>query len=228
MTTNTSNKSGNSRIIASNQADIHPRLEQTVRKHLTTEFRRPIPAYSQQVFDAVFKRIDDFSGPLMFDSYCGVGESTVHLAHSHPQALVIGLDKSAHRLNKHDEHYRQTGIDNYLLLRADVDDFWRLAQQANWHLHAHYLLYPNPWPKAAHFQRRCHGSPLFPTLLTLGGRLELRSNWQRYLQEFAIALQLAGHQADTSRWTPTQPVTPFERKYLESGQSLWRLSSRLD
>lgn len=217
-----------SRIITSNQENLHPRLHDTVRKHLTTTFRRPIPEYSQRVFDSVFTHIDSFTGPLFFDSYCGVGESTVYLAEANPEALIIGLDKSAHRLNKHDDHYRQTGIDNYLLVRADVDDFWRLAQQASWQLHSHYLLYPNPWPKAAHFQRRCHGSPLFPTLLALGGTVELRSNWKCYLEEFAVALQLAGQQADVSSWEATQPITPFERKYRDSGQILWRLTSHLD
>lgn len=217
-----------SRNINSNQIGIHPRLESIVQKHLTTQFRRPIPAYSQKVFESVFARIDDYTGPLIFDSFCGVGQSTTCLARKHRDALVIGLDKSAHRLDKHDQHYRQQGIDNYLLIRADVDDFWRQAVTAGWQLQAHYLLYPNPWPKSSHLQRRCHGSPLFPTLLQLGGQLQLRSNWLCYLQEFACALQLADKASDITSLAAEQPITPFERKYRDSGQKLWQLRSPLD
>ena len=41
-----------------------------------------------------------------------------------------------------------------------------LAQLA--HREQHYLLYPNPWPKAKHLQRRVHGHGSFPLLLQLG------------------------------------------------------------
>ena len=85
-----------------------------MRKHLSHEFRRPVPDYSQRSFAWVFDRISDFRGPLVFDPFCGVGGSTVKLAKAMPDALVVGIDKSAHRLNKHDGHYRLSGIDNYL------------------------------------------------------------------------------------------------------------------
>ena len=50
------------------------------------------------------------------------------------------------------------------------------------------FLYPNPWPKKKHLGRRWHGAPVFPALVKLGGELEMRSNWQTYLDEFALAL----------------------------------------
>lgn len=217
-----------SRTISSNQAGIHERLESTVRKHLETPFLRPIPDYSQRVFDQHFAQIDNFNGPLVFDSYCGVGESTVNLAAQMPDALVIGLDKSAHRLARHPHQYARPGIDNYLLIRADVDDFWRQAQQAGWRLAHHFLLYPNPWPKSAQLKRRCHASPLFPVILELGGQLELRSNWQLYIEEFAEALEIAGIGCESGVFHPQTAITPFERKYRDSGQVLWRLRCQLD
>ena len=198
-----------------------------MRKHLQTEFRRPIPDYSKRAFDAVYSRIDAHRGALVFDSYCGVGESTVELAARMPETLVVGIDKSGHRLDKHDAHYRRGDVDNYLLVRADVDDYWRQALAAGWRLQHHYLLYPNPWPKAAQLQRRCHGSPLFPVLLQLGGRLELRSNWELYLREFERALAIADHRGQLEPWPATTAITPFERKYRDSDQTLWRLTCNL-
>ena len=114
------------------------------------------------------------------------------------------------------------------VLRADVDDFWRLAVEDSWHLTRHCLFYPNPWPKSCHFKRRVQGSPLFPSLLALGGEVEVRSNWPIYIQEFAAALAIAGHSASVEKFSPEQTLTPFERKYSESGQPLWRCVSQLN
>ncbi len=120
--------------------------------------------------------------------------------------------------------------DNALLVRADLVDFWRLALEAGWAPERHYLLYPNPYPKSAHLKMRWHGHPVFPTLLALGGRLELRSNWQLYVEEFAQAVNIVTGQAASV--TALQPngdyLTPFEAKYDQSGQTLWRLCIELE
>ena len=119
--------------------------------------------------------------------------------------------------------------DNTLLVRADLVDFWRLALNAGWRPRRHYLLYPNPYPKTAHLKLRWHGHPVFPALLALGGRLELRSNWRLYLQEFALAAaQASDVVAEVQPFTPEgEYLTPFERKYHQSGQDLWRLVMNL-
>jgi tRNA G46 methylase TrmB len=218
----------NSRIISSNQTGIHQQLESVVRRHLHTRFRRPYTDHSLRVFEQINKIVSAHTGALILDSFCGVGESTRQLAHDNPEALVIGIDKSSHRLDKHAAHYRQPDIENYQLVRADADDFWRLAVDAGWRLDQHFLFYPNPWPKARQLKRRCHGSPLFPTLLKLGGRLELRSNWPLYVEEFAHALSFAGYSAEASPCQTTTAITPFERKYLNSGHALWRCVCKLD
>ena len=217
-----------SRIIVSNQAGPHDKLEVMVRRHLASAFRRPIADHSLRIFEQLAPQIRSHTGPLIMDSFCGVGESTVQLARQFPDALVIGLDKSAHRLDKHNEHYRLTGVDNYLLARADVDDFWRLAAADHWQLSQHFLLYPNPWPKSSHLKRRVQGSPVFPALLQLGGYVELRSNWPVYVEEFAQALTIAGHPAKSERYLATTAITPFERKYQSSKQQLWRCSCHLN
>lgn len=215
------------KAVTSNQTGPHEKLKKLVTRHLLHEFKRPYPDFSLAAFDEAETwiqqhRIKQHQRPIIFDSYCGVGESTVELASRHPEASVIGLDKSLHRLSKHDDHYRHSGIDNYYLLRADVDDFWRLAHNHGWQLERHYLLYPNPWPKSSHVKRRCHGSPLFSTLLGLGGRIELRSNWPIYVEEFAQALTIAGHPSQAQQFCPEHATTPFERKYQLAQQPLWR------
>jgi len=217
----------NSQAIVSNQQGIHEHLDAIVRRHLSTQFRRPFAEHSLRTFEQAVERVAGHPGALILDSFCGVGESTRFIANQFPDALVIGIDKSRHRLDKHDLHYPSEVSKNYVLLQADVEDFWRLAVTAGWSLSRHYLLYPNPWPKSAHLKRRVHGSPLFPSLLALGGDLEVRSNWANYIQEFSVALSIAGYTPSIEALEEAEPITPFERKYRESNHPLWCCKAKL-
>jgi tRNA (guanine-N7-)-methyltransferase len=170
--------------------------------------------------------------PLILDAGCGVGESSVALARAFPTHYVIGVDQSAVRLQRGrqcPQAQREQGGErrawpaNLDLVRADLVDYWRLLADAGLRLDRHYLLYPNPWPKIGHLRRRWHGHPVFPTLLALGGVLECRSNWLIYIAEHCLAVeQLTGRAAVCQSFVPEQPMTPFERKYLESGHGLFR------
>jgi tRNA G46 methylase TrmB len=144
--------------------------------------------------------------------------STAVLAAQHPEALVVGIDQSASRLAKH----QVLGHHNYLLLQAEAESFWRCLVEAEIPLAAHWMLYPNPWPKASQLRRRVHGHGAFPLLAKLGGQLEMRSNWQVYATEFAQAADLIGLSGTLETFTPDPPHTLFERKYHERGQTLWR------
>lgn len=210
--------------VTSNQQGLHRRLHQEVRRHLTSPYQKPYAQHSLDAFERLKAWLAGDHRPLVLDSCCGVGESTAALAALHSGARVLGVDKSAHRLDKHG-HY--TGdSDNYLVLRADLQDLWRLMADAGIRLSHHYLLYPNPWPKAAHLTRRWYAGPCLPALLALGGQLEVRSNWELYLEEFAEALALAGIASSQGAVT-ADPITPFERKYLQAGQSCRWLRANL-
>lgn len=216
---------GNSRAIESNQQGLHDNLDATVLRHLQHRFRAPYADHSLRLFEQLKQWKEQDGRPLVLDSCCGVGESSANLAKLHPEAIVLGLDKSAARVDKH-QHYH-SGVDNYRVERGNLNDLWRLMVEDGWQPSHHYLLYPNPWPKSSHLQRRWHGGPLFPSLLALGGKLELRSNWPVYLQEFQQALALAGYQGSFTALPEGLPLTPFERKYGQSGQPLYRLVSDL-
>ncbi|ROS01942.1 tRNA G46 methylase TrmB [Sinobacterium caligoides] len=215
----------NSKIVTSNRDKLHENLDKVVRKHLAHPFRKPYAQHSQDAFDAIRQQVEQHSGPIVLDSCCGIGESSHKLAEQHADALVIGIDQSAHRLDKHDTHFLPR--DNCLLVRADVVDFWRLALEAGWRPSHHYLLYPNPWPKAHHLQRRWYAHSVFPSLLALGGQLECRSNWPLYLQEFQHSLAVVETRSSIQSLVATSPLTPFERKYSQSGQTIWQLTASL-
>ena len=212
----------NSRPVSSNQAGIYDKLTQVVQKHLVMDYKKPIQTHNQMAFENIVNQIDacDYRG-LILDSCCGTGQSSVHWAATYPEHLIIGIDQSYTRLNKHRE---QPLPDNLLLLRANCEDIWRLCQQHNLYFDKHFIFYPNPWPKANHFKRRWHGHPVFPVLKSLSGELWLRSNWVVYLQEFALAWELlSGHRFAVNELVGVEPVTLFERKYLASQHGLFEL-----
>ena len=214
----------NSRPVSSNQRHLHPKLAEVVRRHVRTTHRGEIAAHNIQAYERLSAELNARPRPLVLDSFCGTGHSTAALAEQHPDHLIVGIDKSARRLAKHPHSLR----DNYLLLQADCEDIWSLLVRDGLRLDYHYILYPNPWPKAAHLQRRIHGHPSFALLLTLGGMLELRSNWQIYVEEFGCAMHLAGHRGRVFRLADTgSDLSLFEQKYRNSGHQLWSYTASM-
>ncbi|WP_032094973.1 MULTISPECIES: tRNA (guanine(46)-N(7))-methyltransferase TrmB [unclassified Alteromonas] len=215
---------GNSRSITTNQVGVHDKLDELVLKYQSSVNKRPVGEHTQAAFDEVSLWLGGFTGPVILDSCCGVGESTATIAKAHPEARVIGVDKSAQRVEKH-SHY-QIEQDNYCVIRADVNDFWRLVRQSNWQVVKHYLLYPNPYPKKTQVQKRWHGSAAMVDLMAITTNIEVRSNWLIYLMEFAQAAKHYGSICDLSEVKGANAMTPFERKYSGSGQTCWKLNCR--
>ena len=214
------NQSG---VVTSSQSGIHPRLEETVCKHLASPWAQPlhkptVDAYRQLLLAGVF----DSGQPVILDSGCGTGKSSQVLAKLFPGHMVLGVDRSYARLSRsgldacfyHDE--------NCVLVRAELTTFWRLMLADGFRPEQHFLLYPNPYPKPGHLSRRWHGHPVFPHLLQLGGDIELRCNWKTYALEFAEAVGLAcSTQIDVMSYEAESGISLFEQKYLQRGQKLY-------
>ena len=214
--------SGNSRFISSAQDGPHRDLEALVRRHLAYPFRKPLLDYNRAACTVALaaRAAWDPQAPLILDAGCGVGWSTQRLAESFPDHFVMGVDQSVDRIAR-GKPLPLPG--NALLVRADLVDFWRLLAESGVRLARHYNLYPNPWPKIGHLARRWHGHAVFPVWRELGGQLECRSNWRIYIEEMAQALTvLAGRPVAAEHYATTDPLTPFEKKYLVSGHELWR------
>ena len=138
---------GNSKAVTTNQQGVHEKLKGLVNRYLHSENHKPIQQHTQDVFTQVVKwinqqQITTGEPPIILDSCCGVGESTWRLAQAHPHALVIGVDKSLDRVQKHGQQltyqeYASYGqhrapmsaeknlhvINNYCVVRANVIDF---------------------------------------------------------------------------------------------------------
>lgn len=227
----------NSRPVTSNQTTTHEQLAAVVERHRTTAFQKPLGQASLSGFREAIAAWDAaVRPPLILDSGCGVGLSTLHLAHAFPDHFVMGIDQSADRIGRQ-SRWPSARPQNLILIRADLVDFWRLLLEAGHFPARHYLFYPNPWPKKMQLRRRWHAHPVFPALVALGGLLECRSNWKIYIDEFAASLQqvcglpvstepLVIDATEPASGLPA-PVSPFEEKYHASGHLLWRCRAQL-
>jgi len=221
----------NSKEVSTNQHGPALNLKEIVQKHFEREYLRPVANHSRAAFEAVKELLIKKSGRLIFDSGCGTGESTAWLADQHPKSFVVGIDKSEFRLEKHPATAPDSPSKpkNYRLVRADLVDFWRLALAAEVRLQKHYLLYPNPWPKEKHLMRRWYAHPVFPTVLSLGGALEVRTNWKLYIDEMCeVLLEIGGISFHSGALNPQAVISPFERKFLASGHELLYCKVDLD
>ena len=197
-----------------------------MRRHLAHSWKQTLHEPTVAVFEGLQRELANESRPLILDSGCGTGASTRRIARRHPSCLVIGVDKSRDRLARGGAHRFPWRDDNMVLLRAELTSFWRLALDAGWRLQRHFLLYPNPWPKPGQLQRRWHAHPVFPSLLKLGGALEMRTNWRIYAEEFACALAIGlGQTVKAGELVVSEPLSPFESKYLASGHALYSVSA---
>ena len=110
----------NSRSVTSNQTGIHNDLERVVRRHLQSPWQAPIADHDAQAFAQLqqWRQAQGAERPLMLDSGCGTGSSSLLLASQHPEALVVGVDQSAARLERAGRRF-QALPDNLLLLRGE-------------------------------------------------------------------------------------------------------------
>lgn len=203
------------------QTCIHNDLENVVVKHLNSIYRKPIsPAHLSEINSAL-----DFivakHAPIILDSGCGTGQSTLALANLHPESIVVGIDRSHVRLDKARRH---NAHQNIVFVAANLEDFWRLFHDRGLVTEQHYLLYPNPWPRARDLRHRFHGHPIFSTLLAISKQIELRTNWQIYAEEFAKAASFVGQYDAAIEMLPipAAPTSAFEQKYADTHTPVWR------
>lgn len=227
MLLNNISVAGNSKPVSSSQTEIHPRLSQLLVRHNMSVWQEPCKQYNRDALAAAQHFVAQQQKPVIADIGCGTGESTRLLAELFPDCCVVGIDKSAHRLQK---SLQQPLPNNCLILRADYFEFVYYSHQYQIKFDAILLLYPNPWPKPQYIQRRWHGHPVFPSFLSLAPYIELRTNWQMYANEFAFAaeqLTTTAHMQN-ALFTPLTPLTPFEAKYRYSGHDLHRVIIQKD
>ncbi len=229
---------GQARLISTNQFEIHEDLPKIIARHQSHVFAKPIAEHTKNAFNFMLSYLSECDSDVILDACCGVGESTIKIAEQNPTSKVIGIDKSIARLNKHNSYKKADEPSNYILIQADLIDFWRLLAsylsrepKVKWRITKQYILYPNPYPKKAQIGKRWYASAIFKDILSVCEHIEWRSNWELYLQECLEAAKLYALSGEISVIENTKnpedivsaSYTPFERKYQSSGQTCFKL-----
>uniref|UniRef100_A0A7S1BKL0 tRNA (guanine(46)-N(7))-methyltransferase n=2 Tax=Corethron hystrix TaxID=216773 RepID=A0A7S1BKL0_9STRA len=241
--------------------------------HLPTYLNsRPVAAHTAEAYTRLVDRLNSISphwkeGGVVLDSGCGTGRSSHILGKMYPDKIVVGVDRSENRLQRSKQYRDGQNVDNefgeeawiggsdhfnfpprppssnVFLVRADLADLYRLASADDVRLHAHYMLYPNPYPKPRRYKHRWHCHPSFPLLLSLGGtKIVVRSNWKGYLQQFSTCVEFAAEEwkGEGNRASPYlhsakggprriltddkfEAMTNFEKKFVDSGEPIYEL-----
>lgn len=206
----------------SSQESVHKDLVNIVERHCLSDFQRPVAHHQHEALSLIKNFLSLKDGPIIIDSCCGTGLSSIKLAELNPDYYVIGIDKSKDRLKR-----AQSLPSNCLLVHGNVIDLWRLLAQDPWPIERHYLLYPNPYPKISQLKRRFYAHPIWPTLVKLAPYFELRCNWSLYAQEAMLALRLLGQTPHLCTESPKTYLSLFEKKYLESQCTIYTITNQL-
>ena len=163
---------------------------------------------------------------------CGVGFHPLKYSAANPERFLVAIEHSSERFAKFERRIAHHPVrQNLLAVHEDAEAFF-----------VHYfkpqtldrilILYPNPYPKKVHLNRRWYGMPFAKYMvdcLKLDGQLTLATNEEFYAQE-AIkfftnywGLGLVENSQLKASENSFAPRTHFEKKYLENGQTCFNL-----
>ena len=218
------------RPVTSNQTEINDKLIANFDKHRKSKFLKKASKHNIIAFEQAKTFIEKFpEKPIILDNGCGTGLSSLKLARTYSDSIIIAIDKSLARLRKFPHYLGLEGgatPENLLFIRADAEEIWRLFKQEGIRTDKAFFFYPNPWPKKNDFKKRWYSHPAFAETIDIFGELYVRSNWKLFCEEFAqVANHFYSDQYSVEELEIERKVyfTAFEKKYYESGQTLWEM-----
>jgi tRNA (guanine-N7-)-methyltransferase len=170
------------------------------------------------------------AGRLELEIGCGHGGFALGFARALPDRALVGIEQRRKFAAELAAQGARRGLSNLLVLNGDArllaPRLFAAGSLAAIHVH-----FPDPWWKRRHHRRRLvddRMSALLLGLLAPGGVLDFRTDVERYAREAVVRLEEAGFQnaAGPGRFAEAAPdeiPSTRERRYLASGEPVWRL-----
>jgi tRNA (guanine-N7-)-methyltransferase len=170
------------------------------------------------------------AGRLELEIGCGHGGFALGFARALPERALVGIEQRRKFAAELAAKGARRGLSNLLVLNGDArllaPRLFAAGSLAAIHVH-----FPDPWWKRRHHRRRLvddRMSALLLGLLAPGGVLDFRTDVERYAREAVVRLEEAGFQnaAGPGRFAEAAPdeiPSTRERRYLASGEPVWRL-----
>jgi len=165
------------------------------------------------------------SAPVHVDLGCGDGSFLCELAQLIPEKNFLGIERLTKRVEK--VRRKASKIENVRVLRADTFFAVRYLLPEN-SVETFYLLFPDPWPKRRHQQRRIFTRDFLDAIavaLEKHGFLRVATDQLDYFHHID-RLSRANSQFEVVDCNEVLPLTKFERTFREQGLPVYRLTLR--
>jgi tRNA (guanine-N7-)-methyltransferase len=158
--------------------------------------------------------------PLLVDLGVGSGAATRAWAGANPDALVLAVELHRPGLAKLVDALEADGPANVMVLEADALEVLDALAQGS--VATIRVLFPDPWPKRRHVERRLV-DPAFvrrvAELLEPGGSFEVATDWDDYahhVREVSTTEPRLLPEHPSTR--PQRPVTSYEQRGIDAGR----------
>ena len=163
----------------------------------------------------------------------GHGGYALAFARRHPDRVLVAIEQRSKFAGDLREKGARRGHDRLIVLTGDArllaPRLFPAGSLAAVHVH-----FPDPWWKRRHERRRLVDDGMSSLLLGLlrpGGLLDFRTDVERYALDAVVRLEEAGFEnpAGPGQFAPYDPdeiPSTREKRYLASGQPVWRLRLR--
>lgn len=177
--------------------------------------------------------------PCFYDSIVdlelgsGTGMFALNYAEQHQERHLIAIEQTVNKFNTFHRAVESSQPQNLTPVHADAA-LWVDRYVPQHSIERLFILYPNPYPKKKHRNLRWHYMPAMHAILNVlqpGSLITLCTNL-RWLAEEASAQFQNGWKLDLDSFETIQqgaraPLTRFEKKYLERGETCYELQLRI-
>ena len=175
-------------------------------------------------------RIFGRHAPLHVDLGCGDGAFLAAMADRYPEENFLGIDRMPGRIDK--ACRRAVGLNNVRFLLIETSYAVRYLLPAR-SVETFYLLFPDPWPKRRHHDRRVATPDFFNSIhaaLEDNGALRIATDQSDYFDQISRQAQTHfGFEIVDPAGTSAQadlPHTKFEKRFRSQGVPIHQLTLR--
>jgi tRNA (guanine-N7-)-methyltransferase len=166
--------------------------------------------------------------PLVVEIGSGMGETTIEIAKTHPEADFIAIEVHGPGVGSLLNAIEREKLTNLRIIRHDALDVLE-HMIADGTLAAIHLFFPDPWPKKRHHKRRLV-QPAFAALaarkLRPGGILHAATDWPDYADSMNEVFSKQPLLEAATLGFAARPVTKFESRGQRLGHPIRELLFR--
>lgn len=166
--------------------------------------------------------------PLEIDIGCHKGLFLVEMAQAHPEHNFLGVERQAKRVFKTSKKIKVLKLDNADVTQGDGKGVLeQLPEACADYIH---VLFPDPWPKRRHWDRRLVQDPFFHAcarVLKPGATLRIVTDHRDYWESISECIQGLGEfTPKETRELRAYPETEFQKKFLAENLPIYEIELR--